>query len=38
VLEVYTENGNEKADIRFDRSGKKTLLLKFAKLKQVPGF
>ena len=32
VLAVYSENGNEKADIRFDRSGKKTLLLKFAKL------
>ena len=35
VLAVYTENGNEKADILFDKSGKKTLLLKFAKLKRL---
>ena len=35
VLQVYSENGNDKADIRFDRSGKKTLLLKFAKLKKL---
>ena len=35
VLAVYNENGNEKADISFDRSGKKTLLLKFAKLTKI---
>ena len=35
VLAVYNENGNEKADITFDRSGKKTLLLRFAKLTKI---
>lgn len=35
VLACYEENGNEKADVRFDRSGKKTLLLKFAKLERI---
>ena len=34
ILEVYSENGNDKVDVRFDKSGKKTLLLKFAKLKK----
>ncbi|MBO7545625.1 MAG: UvrD-helicase domain-containing protein [Paludibacteraceae bacterium] len=35
VLAVYHENGNDKADIIFDRSGRKTLLLKFAKLTRI---
>ena len=35
VQKVYSENGNDKADINFDRSGKKTLLLKFAKLTKL---
>ena len=35
ITAVYTENGNEKADVQFDRSGKKTLLLKFAKLTRI---
>ncbi len=32
ILALYHENGNDKADITFDKSGKKTLLLRFAKL------
>lgn len=32
VLQSYIENGNEKVDILFDKSGKKTLLVRFAKL------
>ena len=35
VLALYAENGNDKADIMFDQSGKKTLLLKFAKLTRI---
>ena len=35
VLAYYVENGNEKLDVLFDRSGKKTLLLKFAKLERI---
>lgn len=32
VVATYEENGNEKIEILFDTTGKKTLLLKFAKL------
>lgn len=32
VLATYRENENEKIDVAFDATGKKTLLLKFAKL------
>lgn len=35
VLSVYRENDNEKIDIDFDSKGKKTLLLRFAKLQQL---
>ncbi len=36
VLQAYTENGNEKIEIRFDGySAPKTLLLKFAKLTSI---
>lgn len=34
ILSCYEENGNEKVDVRFDRTGKKTLLLKFARLER----
>jgi len=32
VLNVYIDNGNEKAEIDFGEKGVKSLLLKFAKL------
>ncbi len=32
VISTYSENGNDKIDILFDTLGKKTLLLKFARL------
>lgn len=35
VMRVYTENENEKIDVLFDREGKKTLLLTYAKLTKV---
>ena len=35
VLDVYSEDGNAKIEIRFDRAGTKVLLLKFAKLEKV---
>jgi hypothetical protein len=35
ILALYHENGNDKADITFDKSGKKTLLLRFAKLTKI---
>lgn len=35
VIKTYVENDNEKIDIRFDRVGKKTLLLSFAKLETI---
>lgn len=34
VLDVYNENDNDKIDILFDKVGKKTLLLSFAKLEK----
>lgn len=35
VKEAFEENGNEKILIRFDKSGEKTLLLKFARLQRL---
>lgn len=35
VMRVYAENENEKIDVLFDRDGKKTLLLTYAKLTKV---
>ena len=35
ILALYHENGNDKADITFDKSGRKTLLLRFAKLTKI---
>lgn len=35
VQRIYTENDNEKIDILFDKQGKKTLLLTYAKLDRI---
>ena len=36
VVSAYSEYGNDKVDIQFDHAGKKTLLLKFARLEKLP--
>ena len=35
VQRVYRENDNDKIDILFDKNGKKTLLLTYAKLEKI---
>ena len=35
VQRVYRENENDKIDILFDQTGKKTLLLTYAKLEKI---
>lgn len=35
VTDAYSENGNDKLEVNFDKSGKRTLMLKFAKLDLV---
>ena len=35
VLQIYRENDNDKIDIQFDKDGKKTLLLTYAKLEKI---
>ena len=35
VLAVYRENDNDKIDIQFDKVGKKTLLVTYAKLERI---
>lgn len=35
VLDVYSEDGNAKIEIKFDKAGIKILLLKFAKLEKI---